>query len=169
MRGIIVEEGPVTTFLLWHLGFIYRETGEPEKAQEVWQKGIEAARNGQKRSSEECLCFSELAKLYYDQGRDPLPIVNEGLSYFPQNRMLQWINGKLLTMGGDYDAAAEIFETLGEIDPNTFIDQTSYDVRFFGAHALIERAKIELARGRESKAALWFAQAAKQQDQMKVQ
>jgi predicted Zn-dependent protease len=148
------------------LGFIYRETGDPERAEAVWIKGITAARNGKKRSREESLCFSELVKLYYVQARDPLPLLDEGLSYFPDNRILQWIRGKLSAERGDYEAAARVFEGLAEIDPDTLIDDTSYDRRLFGAHAMIERAKIELARERKSDAAFWFAQAAKHKEQM---
>ena len=164
-----VQVDPGRTYLWWHLGFIYRETGRLEEAQAVWEKGILPARKGRQRTNRECLCFGELAKLHYDQGRDPMPIVNEGLSLFPHNRMLQWIKGKLLAAQKDYDAAADIFESLAKVDPETFIDDTSYDARLFGADAMIERGKIELARERKAEAAHWFALAAKHRDLMDSQ
>jgi len=158
-----VRETPERTYLWWHLGHIYRALGQAADAEAAWLRAIEPARTGAARTREESLCYGELARLLYERGGDPMPLVREGLGYFPENLLLRWIEAKLLAGAGAgagaYDAAAAIFEALGLIDPETWLDVLSFDVRIMGADALADRARLALRAGKEAEAAEWFARA----------
>lgn len=152
---------PVRTYMWWHLGFTYRELGQLEAAEAAWLNAIAPARDGSARTREESQCYGELAKLYYDQDRDAMAVVEEGLSYFPENLLLQWIKGRLLAETERYDEAAAIYEALGRVDPETYLDQLSYDVRIIGPGALADRARLAMQAGDKDEASHWFARAAR--------
>ena len=152
---------PVRTYMWWHLGFTYRELGQLDAAEAAWLNAIAPARDDSARTREESQCYGELAKLYYDQGRDALTLVEEGLSYFPENLLLQWIKARLLAEAERYDEAAAIYESLGRIDPATYLDPLSYDVRIIGPGALADRARLAMQAGDKDEASRWFARAAR--------
>jgi glycosyltransferase involved in cell wall biosynthesis len=154
-----VEVHPGRIYLWWHLGMVYQALGRDAEADAAWWEGVMVARNAAVHTSEEALCFIELAKFRMLKGEDALPLIRQGLQMQPNSLLLQWLQARALVLAERIDEATPIFERLALIDPETLLTEAAYNKRILGASAFAEIGYCAFLRGRYRESEEWYHRA----------
>jgi tetratricopeptide (TPR) repeat protein len=162
LRQAVLDD-PERLYYWQHLAQTLLELGRPAEAREVCRKGLEIARSPERRRDRRMgvRIAWVLARLLRDAGEDPLPTINEGLAYSPDDKAMIFLKARALVDHGQYKEALAIIDSLTAIDAATFVDPfVSYDVRIFGSHAHDLAGVAHLKLGDRASAAAAFARAA---------
>ena len=154
-----LKHDPERLYLWWHLGTVYRDLGRTAEAEASWRRGIEISESRDEREEEDCLCYVELAKLFFERQQDALPFIERGLALQPGNWLLQWLKAKVYMEHECYVQAMQIFKKLGSIDADALIEPLAYDKRIFGASAIAEIGHCAFRMGQYRESAEWYRQA----------
>jgi tetratricopeptide (TPR) repeat protein len=162
MLQTMVERWPERLYY-WHdLAQALNGLGRPDEAIGVCRRGLAVARSPGGAGSEPvgALIAHTLALLLRERGEDPLPVIAEGLLYFPEQHALRLLEARALVDVGRYDEALAIADALLAVDAATFCDPiVSYDERIFGVDALELKGIALLRSGRRIEAGRAFAAA----------
>jgi glycosyltransferase involved in cell wall biosynthesis len=165
-----VIEDPERVYCWWHLGDTLAALGKRREAETALTTAIRIARgSGLSRDRiDASQAYQTLARLAFDAGEDPLPIIEDGLAAFPQDQTLIFMKARALINRKEYQFAIEVFEPLTRENRVSFSDSyVAYDRRIFGEFAmdLTGVALFRLGRYAEARAAFErAADAASDQD-----
>lgn len=141
-----IEATPQRVYLWWHLGTVYRDLGQVDKAKTSLCEGVRLAQAQGGMLAEDALCFIELAKLQPELDDVALDWIAQGLELRPENLMLQWLKARALVDRSPTEATS-IFESLARIDPDQWLSATSYDQRIMGAGAMADLGYMAFKSG----------------------
>jgi tetratricopeptide (TPR) repeat protein len=158
----MVERWPERLYY-WHdLAQALDGLGRRDEAIVACQRGLVAADacNSGAPDAIAALIAHTLAVLLRGRGEDTLPVVAEGLRYYPGHWALRFLEARALVDAARFDEALTIVESLLAVDAATFCDPAvSYGERIFGLDALELKAVALLRLGRRVAAGRVFAEA----------
>jgi glycosyltransferase involved in cell wall biosynthesis len=161
-----VQERPWNIYCWQHLAETLAALGEVQEAVALCDKAIALARqrsDDPQRKADGSLAYQLTARLLGDLGKDPLPVIEEGLAAAPQDRALWFLRARALVGPSRCEEALAILERLTAEDPDAFHDRyAAYDKRIFRefAHDLAGVARLRLGQFEQAASAFGKAAAA---------
>lgn len=151
-----IENDPGRMYLRWQLGVSLKGLGDTTGAEKAWTEALRMTRA--KRpvdiKHEDSHVFYELICLHAERGEDVGPLLGEALALFPDNYLFVWTRAKALTHAGRFEEAAQVFESLLAVDPDTLTGPLAYNAKIFGelSHEPLAACWFKLGRLSESEA-----------------
>ncbi|THD50176.1 MAG: glycosyltransferase [Bradyrhizobium sp.] len=162
MLQTMVKRWPERLYYWCDLAQALKGTGRNDEAIAACRDGLEAARvlRLTRPDPVAALIAQTLAEFTRERGEDPLPLVAEGLAYYPEHWGLRFLEARALVDASRFDDALAILDLLLAVDVASYCDpHVSYDERLFGVDALELKAVALLRAGRRLEAGRAFAQA----------
>jgi tetratricopeptide (TPR) repeat protein len=110
------EIEPGNLFVWHHLARVLEALGEPDEAARTLQGGLDVARSKSWRDPLAVLLFADLVQLRMVAGKNPRPLLDEALEWFPDNLVLLWLDARVLIAGGKYEPALERLDRMAAQD-----------------------------------------------------
>jgi len=126
-----IKKTPHKSDLLWRLGVTYKALGNKEEAIESWKKALDIVRQKTDLHILDSLCYVELIRIFYEQGRDITSLLDEALECFPYQYLLIWMKAKFLVKQKAFDKAIPLFENLMSVTSRCPGGRLAYDKNIF--------------------------------------
>jgi tetratricopeptide (TPR) repeat protein len=154
---------PRRTYYWHHLVETLAATGRPEEAAAAAEQGIASAERaaGAEQSAAASLIYQYLARVEVERGGNPLPVIAKALERVPDDYALWHMRGHALLAVDQPAEALEVATRLLAIDPERLDGWLAFEAGLFGDLACELAALSCLRLGRRSRAAAYFAKAAK--------
>ncbi len=162
MLQTMVERWPERLYYWYDFAQALDGVGRREEAIAACRRGLTVAEphRSTKADPVAALIAHTLAVLLRGRGEDTLPVVAEGLRYYPGHWALRFLQARALVDAAHFEEALAIVQSLLAIDAATFCDPAvSYDERIFGVDALELKAVALLRSGDRAAAGRAFAEA----------
>jgi glycosyltransferase involved in cell wall biosynthesis len=160
LRAQLAAE-PDNAYNWHHLGRVLEGLGDPAAALEAWQRSVEVVRRLGPRRPSDWLAYAELIRQALPGLARARSLHEEAARLFPDNPLLDFLDGQIRLEAGDWQAARDIFARLAAIDAEGYRDQqVSFDKRLFGEYAFAGVAACCFKGGDYARSAGWFARAA---------
>jgi tetratricopeptide (TPR) repeat protein len=161
-RQVAVEPGNL--FAWHHLASVLAALGEPD-AERALTNAVAAARGSDFVDPTGVLAMSQLISMRLSRGEEVGSLLAEARNAYPANWLLVWLEGRVLTAAGQFDAALDRFNRLVAVDRKRLPeDGPAYEERLFGELAHDARGLCLFRLGRYRDAALAYAAAARSRD-----
>lgn len=150
-----IENDPGRMYLRWQLGVAMKGLGDAPGAERAWTEALRMTRaKGANVAHEDSHVYYEMICLLAERGEDIGPLLGEALALFPDNYLFIWTHGKALVQEGRLGEAAEVFESLLAVDPDSLTGPLAYNARIFGelSHEPLAGCYFRLGRLAESEA-----------------
>jgi hypothetical protein len=143
-----------------HLGVTLHGMGDEAGAEEAWRRGVQVVREKRARSIADSAPYVDLARCRIRRGEDAGDLLDEGLSFFPDNFTLQWLHARTLVDAERFAEALPVFERLASIDPEVAGGGVlAHDERIFGLFAYEALGLCCFRLGRFAESAGWYGRA----------
>jgi tetratricopeptide (TPR) repeat protein len=158
-RQVAVEPGNL--FAWHHLASVLAALGEPDEAERALTNAVAVARERDFVDPTGVLAMSQLISMRLSRGETVELLLAEARNAYPANWLLVWLEGRVLTAAGQFDAALDRFNRLVGVDRKRLPeDGPAYEERLFGELAHDARGLCLFRLGRYRDAALAYAAAA---------
>lgn len=151
-----IENDPGRMYLRWQLGVAMKGLGDARGAERAWTEALRMtrAKGISNVTHEDSHVYYEMICLLAERGGDVGPLLDEALTLFPDNYLFIWTRAKALVREGRFGEAAQIFESLLSIDPDTLTGPLAYNAGIFGelSHEPLAGCYFRLGRLSESEA-----------------
>ena len=131
-RAVAAEPGRV--YCWYHLAESLAAVGRTDEALAAGLRGLQAAKiePSEKQRANASMIYQMLARIELENGRDPLPLIAEGLAAEPGDFALQFLEGRARLDAGEYEQALQIARSLRAVDPD-LLDEglLAFDRRIF--------------------------------------
>ncbi len=157
-----IQTDPQRIYYWHHLAETLLALGETQEALETALKGLRIAESLPQplQQADASMLRQLIARLYLENGFDPLDLVDDGLRRVPDDYGLLFLKAHALLNGARPRQALEIAQTLRSIDPDSLYDgMLAFDRGIFREHACELAALGCLASGDREAAARYFAEA----------
>ena len=160
-----VTEDPERVYCWWHLGDTLAALGRRAEAEAALRSAIAVSKKTRVPGElfEASLAYQTLARIAFEAGEDPLPIIEDGLAALPEDLALVFMKARALINLKRYEAALVLLHQLTARNSDSFADpHMAFDRRIFGEFAfdLAGVALLRLGRFAEASAAIANAAAA---------
>lgn len=158
-----IQTTPERIFYWHHLAETLAALGETQGALETALEGLRIAESLPQplQQADASLIRQLIARLYLENGLDPLDLIDDGLRRVPEDYGLLFLKAHALLSAARPRQALEIALTLRSIDPDSLYDgMLAFDRGIFREHACELAARGCLASGEREAAARYFAEAA---------
>jgi tetratricopeptide (TPR) repeat protein len=147
----------------WHdLAEALTALGQKQEALQVALEGLriaEAMLRSQEAGASQLR--QVIARLYMENGDDPLEIIQIGLRAVPDDYGLMFLKGHALLRASQFPQVLEIAKSLRSVKPDSlYHGKIAFDSRIFREHACELAALASLAMGDRNAAARYYAEAA---------
>jgi glycosyltransferase involved in cell wall biosynthesis len=150
---------PDNLFNRHHLARVLRGLGEYDEAEQVLADAVDVARR-LPHDHVGVLVFTDLIRLRRQQGEDVSKLLAEARAYYPNNKLLWWIEASVKLSDGRPADALVLLDRLIAVDLTVLPDEgPAYDARIFGPFAHEARGACLFRLGRYGEAADAYAQA----------
>lgn len=155
-----LETDPGHVYSWCHLGVTLHGMGDEAGAEEAWRRAVQVVREKRARSIADSAPYVDLARCLIRRGEDPVPLLDEGLFFFPDNYTLQWLRARALTDAGHFAEALPVFERLAATDPEVEGGGVlAHDERIFGLFACEALGLCCFRLECYAESALWYGKA----------
>lgn len=133
LRRALAAE-PERAYCWYHFAESLLAIGQTDEGLAAGFRGLEAARKypSEKQRANASLIHQMLARVELERGRDPQPLIAEGLAALPDDFALQFLEGRARLAAGEYQRALQIATRLRAIDADLLTDGLlAFDRRIF--------------------------------------
>ena len=130
--------------------------GRSDESEHALEQAVALARAEVPPTHHGSLAWADLVRLRHARGDDVSQLLADGLTRWPKNWLLLWIEGQVHAAAGRHEEAMARFRQLLDVDVSALPhDGVAYDARIFGsyAHASLGLSLFRLGRYPESSAA----------------
>ncbi len=150
---------PDNLFNRHHLARVLRGLGQDQEAAQVLADAVDVAR---RRPFDQLgvLVFTDLIRLRRERGEDVAALLAEARTFYPDNKLLWWIEATVRMADGRYLEALALLDRLLAVDLAALpAEGPAYDARIFGEFANEARGACLFRLGRYAQAADAYEQA----------
>ena len=150
---------PDNLFNRHHLARVLRGLGQDQEAAQVLADAVDVAR---RRPFDQlgALVFTDLIRLRRERGEDVAALLAEARTFYPDNKLLWWIEATVRMADGRYLEALALLDRLLAVDLAALpAEGPAYDARIFGEFANEARGACLFRLGRYAQAADAYEQA----------
>jgi glycosyltransferase involved in cell wall biosynthesis len=154
-----VPRDPDNLFNRHHLARVLRGLGQDQEAAQVLADAVDVAR---RRPFDQLgvLVFTDLIRLRRERGEDVGALLAEARAFYPDNKLLWWIEATVRMADGRYLEALALLDRLLAVDLAALpVAGPAYDARIFGEFANEARGACLFRLGRYAQAADAYEQA----------
>jgi tetratricopeptide (TPR) repeat protein len=158
-----VKTHPQRIYYWHHLAETFAALGQTPEALETALEGLRVAESIDQplQQADVSLIRQLVARLYLENGSDPLHIIDDGLRRVPDDYGLMFLKAKAQLRSSCPEQALEIAKSLRGVDPDSLYDGIlAFDCRIFREYACELAGMASLALGDRKAAAHYFAEAA---------
>ena len=143
-----LAQDPDHVYSWWHLGSVHLGLDDKDAAREAWWSAIAAVRRAKHRPWEQSLPYIEMIELDFADHHVIDPLLDEALSFFPDNAHLIWVRAQKYLREKDWQRALQDFESLAAWpQAQSNMVQIGYDERLFDLHAFAGIAACQFQLG----------------------
>jgi glycosyltransferase involved in cell wall biosynthesis len=137
-----VRADPDRVYYWYHLAETLAALGQTEKALEAAREGLKSAERDptEQQRANVSVVIQTIVRLELEQGKSPLPLIEEGLARVPDDYGLLYFYGRALLLADRPAEALEVATRLRQVDP----DQLTQGLLAFDRSIFMEQA-CELA------------------------
>ncbi len=158
-----IAKDPERIYYWHHLAETLVALGEKQEALETALEGLRIAESLHQplQQADASMIRQLVARLYLENGKDPLDLIEDGLRRVPDDYGLLFLKAHALLSASRPRQAMEVAQTLRSVDPDSLYDgMLAFDSGIFREHACELAALGCLASGDRKAAARYYAEAA---------
>jgi glycosyltransferase involved in cell wall biosynthesis len=149
-----LEVEPDNLFNLHHLSRVLTGLGEPDEAEQALERAVAIVRASPAPNPLGSLAAADLVRARHARGVEVAPLLAEVRGWYPDDRLLRFIEGRYLLDSARYEEAIGCFDELLATDLTALPNNgPAYDARIFGVLSHDARALSLFRLGRDAEAA----------------